>query len=268
MYDRFDRLIDYLRVSVTDRCDHRCVYCMSESGVALKRHEDILSYEQIAAVVRAAVALGIRKVRLTGGEPLVRRNIVALVAGLAAIEGLEELCMTTNGTRLAEHAVALKQAGLTRVNVSMDSLDPDKYREITRGGDLAVVLRGIDAVLAAGLTPVKVNMVIFRDTTPEEVGAMQEFCVGKGLALQKIMQFSLYDRKDLSVRFQAERPPKCAECNRLRLTADGFLKPCLFSEHEVKVDFNDIQRSILEAVALKPESGTSCRTRGMSQIGG
>lgn len=268
MLDRFNREINYLRISVTDRCDHRCVYCMPEGYVALKQREEILSYEQMEAIVREAVALKVRKVRLTGGEPLIRRDIESLVARLSRIDGVHELCMTTNGTRLSEMAEKLKKNGLNRVNISIDSLDPVRYQAITRGGNLKKVLAGVDAALEAGLKPIKINMVILEDTTDVEVEMMREFCAGKGLQLQKIMQFSLYDRCDLRIRFQAERPPVCSHCNRLRLTADGFLKPCLFSEDEIRVDFDDIRGSILRAVALKPENGSSCRSRAMCEIGG
>jgi len=268
MLDRFDRLINYLRISVTDRCDLRCVYCMPQCGVPLKHHADILSYEQVGAIADEAVALGVVKIRLTGGEPLVRRNIESLVARLSAIEGLRELCMTTNGTRLPEMAATLKDCGLDRVNVSLDSLDESKYREITRGGELQTALRGVDAAVEAGLTPVKINMVVLDSTTEDEVREMHEFCESKGVTLQKILQFSLYDRKDLRRLFHAERPPKCGLCNRLRLTADGFLKPCLFSEHEIRVDFDNIRDSLLEAVGAKPENGSACRNREMCQIGG
>ncbi|MBN1675850.1 MAG: radical SAM protein [Kiritimatiellae bacterium] len=268
MFDRFNRTIDYLRISVTDRCNHRCVYCMPAAGVPLKRHDQILSYEQIEAFTREAVALGIRKVRLTGGEPLIRRDIETLVGRLARIDGLDELCMTTNGTLLAGKAAVLRANGLDRVNISIDTLDPRRYREITRGGDLNEALAGLEAARAAGLTPIKINMVITAETTEADVEAMRRFCENEGVGLQKIMQFSLYDRHDLNDHFHTERPPKCPECNRLRLTADGFLKPCLFSEDEVSVDFGHIRQSILDAVALKPESGSSCRTRPMYQIGG
>lgn len=268
MFDRFDRRIDYLRISVTDRCDLRCTYCMPEGGVPLKRRRDILSYEQIEAFSREAVGLGITKLRLTGGEPLIRRSIADLVADLAPIDGLEELTMTTNGTRLSELAGELKKAGLDRVNVSLDSLDHETYRRVTRGGDLDRVLGGIDTALQAGLTPVKINMVISESTTTDDVAGMRAFCRDKGLQLQTIIRFSLYDRSDLKIRFQAERPPDCARCNRLRLTADGFLKPCLFSEDEIRVDFSDIRSSILEAAAAKPESGSRCRNRTMRAIGG
>ena len=256
MFDKFERHIDYLRISVTDRCNHRCVYCMPEAGVALKRHEEILSYEQIEAIVREATALGITKVRLTGGEPLLRRHIEALVARLSRIPGIDDLCMTTNGTRLAGLARVLKQNGLRRVNVSIDSIDPERYRAITRGGELAEALVGVEAAREAGLTPIKINMVIAEETDQADVNTMQQFCVERGFELQRIVQFSLYDRQDLRLRLHAERPPACPDCNRLRLTADGFLKPCLFSENEIKVDFANIRQCLIDAVAAKPRAGT------------
>jgi cyclic pyranopterin phosphate synthase len=268
LLDRFNRKIDYLRISVTDRCNHRCVYCMPDEPFACRSRSEILSYEQIGSVVEVAAGMGITKVRLTGGEPLVRRDIEWLVAKLAAIEGIHELCMTTNGSLLATKAATLKRSGLSRVNISIDSLDATKYRRITRGGSLRRVLAGVDAAIEVGLTPIKINMVILDDTTEDDLEMMKAFCRQKGLQLQKIMQFSLYDRADLSRRFQTERPPQCSLCNRLRLTADGFLKPCLFSDNEVRVDFSDIAGSILMAVERKPVNGTSCRNRPMSEIGG
>jgi len=233
-----------------------------------KSHSDILSYEQIESVAKVAARMGIRKIRLTGGEPLVRNDIEQLVAKLAVIDGIDEVCMTTNGSLLADMAMKLKRSGLSRVNISIDSLDADRFRRITRGGDLRQVLAGVDSAKKAGLTPIKINMVILKDTTEEKIETMQAFCDQHGLQLQKIMQFSLYDRADLSRRFQTQRPPKCSRCNRLRLTADGYLKPCLFSDNEVRVDFDNIADSILKAVAKKPENGSSCRNRFMSQIGG
>ena len=212
--------------------------------------------------------MGITKVRLTGGEPLVRKDIEHLVSKLAAIDGIDEVCMTTNGSLLADMAMKLKRSGLGRVNISIDSLDANRYRQITGGGDLRQAIAGVDAAKTAGLTPIKINMVILDDTTEEDIEKMKMFCEQRGVQLQKIMQFSLYDRADLSRRFQTERPPRCSRCNRLRLTSDGFLKPCLFSDDEIKVDFDDIGDSILKAVAEKPENGSSCRSRFMSQIGG
>jgi len=268
MLDPYDRRIDYLRVSVTDRCNLRCVYCMPADGVPLKRHADILSYEQIADVVREAAALGVKKVRLTGGEALIRRNIDVLVRAIAGVPGLEEVALTTNGILLPGLASALKEAGLDRVNISIDSLDPERYRAITRGGVLAQALAGVDAAIEHGLTPVKINMVMLADTPDSDIGAMQDFCDRKRLTLQKITQFSLHDRQDLDQRVPADRPPKCDTCNRLRLTADGYLKPCLFSDEEVRVDFDDIRTSLLRAVGIKPESGTECSQREMVGIGG
>jgi cyclic pyranopterin phosphate synthase len=197
-----------------------------------------------------------------------RKDIEQLVAKLAVIEGIDEVCMTTNGSLLADIAKKLKRSGLGRVNISMDSLDAGRYRKITRGGDLRQVIEGVDAAIKAELMPVKINMVVLNDTTEEEIEAMNAFCEQRSLGLQKIMQFSLYDRVDLSSRFNTERPPECSGCNRLRLTADGFLKPCLFSDGEIKVNFDNIGGSIREAVAKKPENGSSCRNRLMNQIGG
>ena len=280
LLDRFNRKIDYLRISVTDRCNHRCIYCMPQAPFVYKKRPcfrrgklvpakaGILSYEQIESVTKVAARMGIRKVRLTGGEPLVRKDIERLVGKLAAINGIDEVCMTTNGSLLADKAMQLKRSGLSRVNISIDSLDAARYSRITRGGDLRQALAGVDAAIKAALTPIKINMVILDDTTEQDIEAMKAFCEQRGLQLQKIMQFSLYDRTDLSTRFQTERPPKCSRCNRLRLTADGFLKPCLFSDNEIKVDFDDIAGSILQAVAKKPKDGSSCRNRLMSQIGG
>jgi cyclic pyranopterin phosphate synthase len=241
---------------------------MPEARFEYKGRRQVVSYEQIESIVKVAAKMGITKVRLTGGEPLVRKDIEQLVAGLARVEGIEEVCMTTNGSLLGDMAMELQRSGLSRVNVSIDSLDASKYRRITRGGDLERALAGVDAAIKAGLTPIKINMVILDDTTEKEIEMMKAFCEQRHLQLQKIMQFSLYDRADLSKRFQAERPPKCSHCNRLRLTAEGFLKPCLFSDDEIKVDFGDIAGSIRKAVAKKPANGSSCRNRSMSQIGG
>jgi cyclic pyranopterin phosphate synthase len=266
--DRFNRRIDYLRVSVTDRCNYRCVYCTPQAPFVHKSHSDILSYEQLEAVTRTAAKMGITKIRLTGGEPLVRKDIDQLVAKLSVIDDIDEVCMTTNGSLLSETAKKLKRSGLSRINISIDSLDADRFRRITHGGDLRQALAGVDAAKKAELTPIKINMVILNDTTEEDIETMKTFCGKEGLQLQKIMQFSLYDRTDLSSRFKTQRPPKCSNCNRLRLTSDGFLKPCLFSNNEVRVDFDNIADSILEAVAKKPENGSNCRNRYMNQIGG
>ena len=165
--DSFDRRIQYLRISVTDRCNLRCEYCMPPDGIALLRREDILSIEEIGRVARCAVEAGMNRLRLSGGEPLVRHGIVELVRLLADTPGLRDLGMTTNGILLSEYAQALKNAGLRRVNVSVDSLDAETYKRITRGGDLSAALAGVQAALNAGLSPVKINVVVLETTLGE-----------------------------------------------------------------------------------------------------
>lgn len=166
--DPFDRQINYLRISVTDRCNLRCLYCMPPEGVPPLGHADILSYEEIFRVAEISVGLGIRKIRLTGGEPLVRRGLVALVARLARLPGLADLSLTTNGTLLRAHAGPLRDAGLHRINVSLDTLRPERYRAITRHGELRDVLDGIAAAGAAGISPIKINTVTLRDFNADE----------------------------------------------------------------------------------------------------
>jgi cyclic pyranopterin phosphate synthase len=268
MFDSFDREITYLRISVTDLCNLRCTYCMPAEGVALRPRSEFLSYERIADVAREAAALGIVKVRLTGGEPLIKKDIATLIRMLKAIPGLREVALTTNGTRLAALAPALKAAGLDRINVSLDTLDPAKYREITRGGDVADVLRGIDAALAAGFAGTKVNMVLIPGVNEDDVGTMAAFCRAKGLVLQRIHHYSLRERGDEGDPLEAERPHACARCNRIRLTADGKIKPCLFSDVEIAVDPDDIAGSLKRAIRGKPARGASCTVRGNWQIGG
>ena len=265
MLDRFDRQISYLRISVTDRCNLRCVYCMPEEGIKLTSHEDILSFEDIVAIVRTGAAMGISKIRLTGGEPLVRRGIVNLVSMLSGISGVNEVAMTTNGTLLRPLAEPLKAAGLRRINISLDTLDEDVYRRLTRGGEIADALAGIDAALAAGL-PVKINMVRPPDGTEEELERMRRFCDANGITLQLIRQYALsQDKTDDNVY---DRPSPCASCNRVRLLADGTLKPCLHSDDEIRLDMKDIEGSLVKAIQAKPARGTVCTGRNIIQIGG
>lgn len=169
MQDRFGRQITYLRISVTDRCNLRCLYCMPEEGVPFQPHSEVLRYEEIVRLAQVAVGLGIARLRLTGGEPLVRRDVVDLVRALSHLPGVEEVALTTNATLLAEYARPLKEAGLARVNISLDSLRPERYREITRGGDLSRVWAGIAAAEEAGLSPIKVNAVIIRGLNDDEL---------------------------------------------------------------------------------------------------
>jgi cyclic pyranopterin phosphate synthase len=243
---------------------------MPAEGVALKPRDEIVRFEAIAKIVAVGAKLGIRKVKLTGGEPLVRRNIERLVAMVARIPGIIDFGMSTNGSLLTkEKAGELKAAGLMRVNISLDTLDGARFKELTRGGNIQKVLAGIDAALAAGLTPVKVNMVVFSETSAEAIESMRSFCAGKGVVLQTIRCFDLTARKtDGRGPIPTDRPHLCAQCDRLRLTADGFLKSCLHSDGEIKVDFTDIEKSIREAVRNKPRAGELCRQRVMSQIGG
>lgn len=265
MFDRYERDITYLRISVTDKCNLRCTYCMPAEGVPRRRHEDLLSLEQLADAARAAASLGVTKVRLTGGEPLVRRGIVELVRMIAAIPALEHLGMTTNGTLLAPPARALREAGLKSVNVSLDTLDPSRYAAVTRGGRLQDALDGIRAAQAAGL-PVKLNMVVLPDTTAADRRAMGRFADERGARLQLINHFDLARRKADGYEF--DRPPRCTACNRIRLLADGTLKPCLHSNDELRFDPSRPAGSIREAILAKPLRGGTCTNRPMQEIGG
>jgi len=266
MFDRFNRSIDYLRISVTDKCNLRCTYCMPCDGVPQKPHSEILRFEQIVAIVQTAVSLGITKVRLTGGEPLVRRGIVDLVRRIGEVDGIEKLAMTTNGILLPRYAQELKDAGLSSVNISLDTLDTERYKTLTRGGDVARAIAGVDAAVAAGYAPIKVNTVVRDDTTQEELVALAAFCAERGVLLQRIREYSLSAQKQDA--HQYERPPSCAACNRIRLTADGKLKSCLHSDDEIPVDFDDIEGSIRNAVLTKPKHGAACTNRPMISIGG
>jgi len=241
---------------------------MPEDGVCKKEHRDIISYELIRKIVEAAIPLGITKVRLTGGEPLVRKGIVDLVAMLSGMKGLRELTMTTNGILLPRFAHALKQAGMGRVNVSLDTLDAEKYRWLTRGGDLSQVLDGLNSLDAAGFTSTKINMVLMPEINKDEVLSLQQFCRFRGYCLQRIHHYHLNDYQSIDFSAKAERPKSCHLCNRIRVTADGMLKPCLFSEQEILIDPDDITSSLIEAIREKPLQGQSNTSRENWQIGG
>ena len=268
--DQYGRTINYLRVSVTDRCNLRCTYCMPTEGIPLKPHSEMLSYESIALIAHEAGRLGITKIRFTGGEPLVRKNIESLLEMIRLTGKYKEITMTTNGTLLnPDKARILKKAGLTRINISLDSLDPERYQYLTRGGNIQDVLAGVNAAKEADLNPIKINMVVFEETKPQEMETMRTYCEKNGLKLQTIRHFSLSNKiDDKEYPHPFDRPLPCEKCNRLRLTSDGYLKPCLFSDNEIKVDLNDIEGSIKKAIASKPLHGTSCVNRHMHQIGG
>lgn len=188
--DRFGRRVTYVRISVTDRCDLRCVYCMSEQMTFLPRAQ-VLTLEELAFVARAFTELGVTKIRVTGGEPLVRRNVVWLLGEIGRLPGLNELVLTTNGTQLEHMAPSLRAAGVKRVNISLDSLDPERFRRITRVGDLAKVLRGIDAALAAGFERVKLNAVVLKNRNHDEVCDLVDFAVRRGIDISFIEEMPL-----------------------------------------------------------------------------
>ncbi len=323
--DNYNRTIDYMRISVTDRCNLHCIYCMPHD-IKPVEFKNILTYEEIIRIVRISVRLGVKKIRLTGGEPLARKNIKYLVRRLKEIEGIEELSMTTNGQLLKKYAMQLKEAGLDRLNISIDSLDPAKYREITRGGSLERVLEGIELAYSLGISPIKINSVIIRGINDSEIEGFAEFTLknqyqvrfiefmpGKGnhwskqdvVGIKEIKErieksfgklqpverkrsgpsedFRIKGAKGLLGFIGAVTHGFCQSCNRLRLTADGMLRPCLFSKTmiDLKSPLRDgapdeeIERLLLCAVNIKPQGHTIGRSPDrdsielpMSKIGG
>ncbi len=267
MFDRFNREINYLRVSVTDRCNLRCSYCMPATGIELMKQEELLSLEEIAEVIQiGAQKLGLRKIRLTGGEPLVRKGIVHLVRLIKAIPEIEEIALTTNGILLSEFATELKQAGLNRVNVSLDTLSEDKFREVTRGGDINEVFKGIKAAKKAGLEPVKINAVKDLDSSPEDIEALKVFCKNEGLKLRFINQMDL--EKGSFSQVEGGSSGNCSTCNRLRLMANGNIKPCLFNNDAFNVREHAIEKAFNMALNIKPEKGAINNNHQFYNIGG
>ena len=265
MFDRYNRNINYLRISVTDRCNLRCTYCMPEDGIRLLDHADILSYEEIAEFTKLAVANGITKVRLTGGEPLVRKDIVDLVSMLSAIEGLEDLSMTTNGILLPKFAADLKKAGLNRINISLDTVNPDKYCQITRNGNLQDVFAGIESALQAGLNPIKINCVLLGQPD-EETRQLKEYCEERNLNLRFIHQMNLKTGEFSTV--EGGEGGNCSKCNRVRLLANGDIKPCLFSDLAYNIRKLGHQEALNIALGNKPKSGTYNKSGEFYNIGG
>ena len=335
MKDGLGRTIDYLRISLTDRCNFRCIYCMPAEGVASMAHEEILTLEEVARVVRVAAGMGIRSIRLTGGEPLVRKGVVRLVREIANTPGIENISMTTNGVLLPQMADDLKAAGLSRVNISLDTLDADQFRMVTRVGKLEDTLAGIDAALEAGFDPVKVNAVTVRSLN-QDVLAFARLSVDRPLHVRFIEYMPVGESSGshgcgwgkgdvipneellglINARAAEQGLPQlepagddrplgwgparyyefpdalgtvgfisalsnhfCAQCNRLRLTADGKIRPCLFSdrEYDLRSVLRDLEagdegvRAVFgQAIGEKPDEhhnrvGTE---RNMSQIGG
>jgi cyclic pyranopterin phosphate synthase len=266
LYDRFDRQLNYLRISVTDRCNLRCRYCMPESGITLMRHEDILSYDEIADFTRVAVGMGINKVRITGGEPLVRKGVVNLVSMLSEIDGIEDLSMTTNGILLEEFAPALKSAGLQRVNISLDTVDRQRFEYLTRNGSLDDVLKGIEATINAHLLPIKINCVVMESANEPDAEGVSEFCRKHGLEIRYIRQMDLVNGHYYVVN--GGSGGDCGICNRLRLTSNGKLKPCLFNDIEFDIRKTGYDEALKLAAEYKPECGTRNLTGKFYNIGG
>ncbi|MGQ9546266.1 MAG: GTP 3',8-cyclase MoaA [Dehalococcoidia bacterium] len=320
--DSLGRRINYLRVSVTDRCNLRCIYCMPPEGVPRISHSEILSYEEIRNVVQAAAELGIDKIRLTGGEPLVRTELSRLIHMLSQIKGIKELSLTTNGMLLKKHALELRQAGLSRVNVSLDTLKPDKFRYITRLGELKTVLEGIEAAQKAGLEPVKINTVVMKGINDDEILDFARMTYEDGwhirfielMPFKAVTEFVPYNELQQRIALLGKLEPCepvagngpalyyrlagatgtigfispltetsfCTRCNRMRLTPDGKLRPCLLGEDEIDLKVplrnnasqEDLRRLISRAVASKPaghqakEGNVRLVNRRMSQIGG
>ncbi len=266
MLDRFNRKINYLRVSVTDRCNLRCRYCMPGDDFVMLSHDDILRFDEIVNVVREGVAMGIYKVRLTGGEPLVRRGIVKLVEMIAAVQSIKDLAMTTNGLLLDKFARPLAEAGLKRVNISLDTMNASRFSELTSGGDIRQVLRGIDAAVDAGLENVKLNCVITDSACEPEALSVKRFAEDNGFQVRFIHQMNLGEGEFSVV--EGGEGGDCERCNRLRLTANGYIRPCLFSDISFNVRKMGAKEALVAAVLNKPEHGTVCSQNQFYNIGG
>lgn len=315
MIDNYGRNINYLRISVTDLCNLRCIYCMPECGVQKLDHKKILSVEEIEEIAKAAVRLGINKIRITGGEPLIRRGIEDIVKRISSIDGISEVCLTTNGALLPEKIDTLIKNGLTRINISLDSLENDLYKEITRGGDFEAAMQGVDAVLNAGLTPLKINAVLIGGVNNSQILPLVELTknndihirfieimpigecanwnkdrfISGNTVLEMIPDLELvgtdgvartYMRKGYKGTVGLINPISshfCQECNRIRITADGKLKPCLHSGDEILIKGlhgDELYETMKSGIMMKPISHhlsageKSESTRGMSAIGG
>ena len=317
MLDAYGRKITYLRLSVTELCNLRCRYCMPEDGVCKKRHEEMLTEEEMLCAVEAAASLGVTKLRITGGEPLVKRNILSICRRAAAVEGIGEVCLTTNGLLLPQLAQPLREAGVRRVNLSLDTLDEKKYTYITRRGSLRQALDGLEAALDAGFERVKLNTVLIGGFNDDEIPALARLTQQYPVDVRFIELMPMYDSGDFGpkaylpgsvvTQLLPELKPQpdgdgvaklyrlpgalgnvgiispisahfCGACNRIRLTADGKLKPCLHStlEYSIKgLDFAGMQALLRQVILEKPrwhgELSVDHRSqagRNMNEIGG
>ena len=317
MIDRLGRDITYLRISVTDKCNLRCRYCMPEEGVCKKSHADMLTEDEIVQAVEAAAALGIRKIRITGGEPLIKKNIVSICRRTAAVEGIKEVCLTTNGILLPQLAKELKAAGVKRINLSLDTLDPEKYAHITRVGKLENFYAGLAAAFEAGFEKIKVNAVLIGGFNEDEIIPLtnltkeypldmrfielmpilnsDEFGEAAYVPYSKVLEklpeavpvepdggvAKLYRLPNAKGNIGLISPINahfCGECNRLRLTQDGKLKPCLHAADEYSIkglDFDGMKAVMEQAIWNKPAwhgdldaINRSKAGRNMNEIGG
>lgn len=266
MLDPFNRKISYLRISVTDRCNLRCTYCMPAEGISWIDHKEILSFEEIIDVVEEAVKLGVTKIRLTGGEPLVRKGIVSLVKMIAETPGINDFAITTNGQLLEKYAQELADAGLNRVNVSLDTLEPGKYNKLTRGGNIENVFAGLKAAAEAGLTPIKINCVKNNETTEKDKEELKEFCDENNYKLRFIREMSLEEGRFYPV--EGGEGGVCKICNRIRLTAQGEVKPCLFSDYGYNIREFGAENAIKLAIGNKPLTGKKNKVNHFYNIGG
>ena len=311
--DSYARAITYLRISITDRCNYRCRYCMPDAGIEKCAHGDICSLEELRDMAAAAVRCGVRKIRVTGGEPLVRRGAVDFCRMLAEIPGVEELCVTTNGSLLAEQAAALREAGVTRLNISLDTLKEERFRAITRLGTLSDVLRGIEAAERAGFEKIKLNCVLLGGVNDDEIADFAALTRAHDWQVRFIERMPMGCGRDFGAYLPAqavlERCPEleaishdgvaacyrfpgakgtvgliapmshafCSECSRVRITADGKLKPCLHSAAELSLRGlagDELEAAIRRGILMKPErhhmdeTGKTEARRGMFAIGG
>lgn len=239
---------------------------MPEEGISLLQHKDILSFEEIIEFVKVAVDSGIDKVRITGGEPLVRKNIVEFIGNVAKINGIKDLSLTTNGILLEQYAQPLFDAGLHRINISLDSIDSERFFSITRGGDLKKVFAGIEAAKAAGLSPIKINCVIHQNSQEPDAIAIKEYCLQQGLEARFIRQMELH--RGVFSTVEGGSGGNCSICNRLRLTANGKLKPCLFNDIEFDIRELGYSEAIRKAIHQKPQCGTHNHNNAFHNIGG
>ncbi len=317
MKDSFEREITYLRLSVTELCNLRCRYCMPEDGVCKKLHEEMLTEEEMIMAVQAAASLGVTKLRITGGEPLVKKNIVSICEKAAAVPGIREVAITTNGTLLPQLAAPLKNAGVSRLNISLDTLDAEKYRYITKKDEFEKAMDGIHCALDAGFDKIKINAVLIGGFNDDEIPQLAGLTRKIPVDVRFIELMPMYDSGDFGpeafipcetvrkvlTELQPAEPDGgvaklfrfpdglgniglispvsahfCGSCNRIRLTADGKIKPCLHSEEEYSLkglNLPEMTEMLRTAILSKPEwhgtlsySERTHTTRDMNQIGG